>query len=97
MRCCFGKAHIRPDAHCGILKRNSFAREVDPRFKWIAEFETGCSGICVPTAASIGKGRQIAAMPAGISSLSAGISKEIPAIWAKHYYIQRSLMMNPSI
>jgi hypothetical protein len=58
---------------------------------WLPEGETDKSK------ASIGKGRQIAAMPAGISSLSAGISKEIPAIWAKHYYIQRSLMMNPSI
>jgi len=30
-------------------------------------------------------------MPAGISSLTAGISKEIPAFWARHYYIQRSI------
>jgi hypothetical protein len=33
------------------------------------------------------KGRQMAAMPEGVSSLTAGISKEIPAFWARHYYI----------
>jgi len=43
------------------------------------------------------KGLQMAAMPEGVSFLTAGISKEIPAFWAKHYYIQRSLMTNRSI
>jgi len=44
-----------------------------------------------PPAASGGawKGRQMAAMPEGVSSLTAGISKEIRAFWARHYYIKR--------